>query len=153
MYLIFVRFDENKTTLKTEKIIFIIFLLALILKVTDTPGGNLFSIITLMPLSLLYFPFGFYFLSDKKVDNTTIAFSVISGFLLSTLVIGDLFKLMNWSGATLILVIGLISCLPIAVISYLRYSQPKNLEHVTYYKNIFIRVLVFTILGLILFIL
>ena len=152
MYLIFARFDKNKTTLKTEKIIFIIFLLALILKVTHTPGGKIFSIITLMPLSLFYFPFGFYFLSDKKVDNTTVAFSVVSGLLLSTLVIGDLFKLMNWSGATLVLVVGLVSCLPIAIISYLRYSQPKNLEHVTYYKNIFIRVLVFTLLGLISFV-
>lgn len=134
--------------MRTEKIIFGIFFAGFVLKIFNIPGGSLISIPTLCLFSLLYFPFGFYFLSDKKIDNKTVGFSVLTGLLLSTLVLGFLFNLMHWTGARFMLSFGFLSCIPILVISYLKFSKPKDDTPITYYKNIFLRVSVFMILGL-----
>lgn len=134
--------------MKTEKILAVIVVIGLILKFFHIPGGNILTILSMMVISFFYFPLGFYFLSDKKIDNRTVGFSVLSGFLLSTLVMGCLFKLMSWTGAMVVLSVGIISCLPIAFIAYRKFTTQKEGEHSHYYKNIVIRVVFFGILGL-----
>lgn len=138
--------------MKTEKVIAVILVVGLILKFSHIPGGNILTILSLTTLSFLYFPLGFYFLSDKKIENKTAGFSVLSGLAISILVIGNLFKLMHWPGAMFMIIIGLLSCLPISIVSYLKFNKPQNSEHANYYRNIFIRVMVFMILGLLRFI-
>ena len=134
--------------MKTEKVFVFFIVTGLLLTFFHIPGGKVMSILSLSILSFMYFPFGFYFLSDEKIDNKTVAFSIASGLLLSTLVIGTLFNAMHWPGARFMLVFGLLSCTPIAVISYLKYSKPKEEKMVTYYKNIFIRTAILIGLGL-----
>jgi hypothetical protein len=138
--------------MKTEKIIAIILVIGLILRFFHIPGGSIFTILSMSILSLLYFPFGFYFLSDKKIDNRTIAFSVLSGMVLSIALLGALFKIMHWPGASFMLVFGLAGCIPVAILSYLNHTKPKSEELVLYYKNVFVRVLIVIILGLLSFI-
>ncbi len=138
--------------MKTEKIILGVFLLGFALKLAHIPGGSIFTVLTMTSLSLMYLLFGFYFLSDKKVDNKTVGFSIISGFLFSTVLMGILFKMMHWSGSMVILIVGFISCTPIAIISYLNYTKKEHEEQAGYYKNILIRLAVFLIFGLLSFI-
>ncbi|TBX71088.1 hypothetical protein EZL74_00885 [Flavobacterium silvisoli] len=134
--------------MKTEKVLAVIVIIGLILKFFHIPGGNILTILSMMTISFFYFPLGFYFLSHKKIDNTTVGFSILSGFLLSTLVTGCLFKFMSWTGAMMVLSVGIISCLPIAFIAYRKFTKQKESEHSDYYKNIVVRVAFFGILGL-----
>ncbi|WP_284651160.1 GldL-related protein [Flavobacterium terrisoli] len=138
--------------MRTEKIVFGIFILGFILRMFHIPGGSILPVLSMALLSLFYFPAGFYFLSDKKIDNKTVGFSVVSGFTLSITVLGILFKIMDWTGAFFMLVTGLVSLLPIAIISYVNYTKPKLEELQNYYKNIFIRVMIALIFGLLLFV-
>jgi len=134
--------------MKTEKVVGIFLILGLALKFFHIPGGNVFTILPMTLLALLYFPFGFYFLSYKKIENKTIGFSIASGFALAMLIIGCEFKIMHWPGAMITFITGFITCLPIAVISNLNYTKPKSEETILFYKNIFIRVLIAIIFGL-----
>ncbi|WP_162126949.1 hypothetical protein [Flavobacterium phycosphaerae] len=139
--------------MRTEKIVAAILVVGLILRNFHIPGGTILTVLPMTLLALLYFPFGFYFLSDKKIDGKTVGFSIVSGLLLSTLVIGCEFKVMHWTGAMMVLIFGLVTCLPIAVASYLNFTKSKEGENAVYFKNIFVRVVTFTIFGLLVMVL
>lgn len=134
--------------MRTEKALGVVLVISLIMKLFHIPGGSALCVLSLLTLSFLYFPFGFYFLCDKKIDNKTSGFSILTGFLLTSLLMGCLFNIMHWPGGFIILLIGILSCLPIVIISYLNYTKPKQEEHITYYKNVFIREIVFIIFGI-----
>lgn len=138
----------NQQTMKTEKVLAVILIIGLTLRLFDIPGGSFLTVISMSILSFLYFPLGFYFLSHQKIDNKTVGFSVVSGLFISTAVTGTLFKIMHWPGALMVLLFGLIGCIPIAFLSYTKFTKPKELEFVAYYRNIFVRVLIVIVLGL-----
>lgn len=81
--------------MKTEKILAGLFLIGVIFRLMHWPGGYIAIIISLGILSLLYFPFGFYFLSGKTFKDQVIGLSAVAGMFLSTPVIGILFALMR----------------------------------------------------------
>jgi len=137
--------------MKTEKVIMLFIISGLVLKYFQIPGGKIYFIFSMIVLSLLYFPFGFYFLSDKKIYTKSLAFSIISGFLLSTLVMGVMMNVMHYSNAVMILKCGIISCVPIGFISYLNHLKPKEEKQKQFYKNIFIRLIFFVVFGLLSF--
>ena len=136
--------------MRTEKVLYVIILLGLLLKLFVIPGGSTFIVFGTLFLSIIYFPLGFYFLTSNFNEKSTTTFSILSGFVLSTLLMGELFKLMYWPGAIFLLIVGVLSCSPIAIISYIRFSQPHEIKQVTFYRNMFVRVTLFIIFGLLL---
>jgi hypothetical protein len=112
-----------------ERILAIGILIALILKFSLVPGGDTLTLWTMMLLACIYYPLGFLFFnhiklrsmfkstSYKNVTISKIVFSVVTGLGLSIIVVGSLFKLLNFPGANTMLLSGLIITAIVSVIS------------------------------------
>ena len=130
--------------MKTEKIFWYIFIGSFILRLLNIPGHGLLTVLDLSLLSLLYFPVGFYFFCDKKIQTQNIALSIVSGLFLSIIPIGIMFKLQHYQGKDIFMIMGLASGVIFFIITYfLRKKSSDELR--VYYKNMFLRTLVLSI--------
>ena len=77
--------------MKTEKIFAGLFLLGCVFKLMHWPGASIALILSCGIMSILYFPFGFYFLSGKTFQQQNIGLSVGVGVGLSTAITGIIF--------------------------------------------------------------
>lgn len=135
--------------------------MGIILIVATIPGGSTFTILGLGLLSMLYFYFGFAFFngirardmfkksSYKDIKAIRVVGAIAAGMLLSTVVIGIMFKIMMWAGASAMLLIGFLPVLIIGIISVIKYSSNKD----SYYKRILLRAVIFGGFALFLFLL
>lgn len=159
--------------MKTEKIIAIIFVLAVILKFQHMPGSGVLLVTSLSILAMMYFPAGLYFLSDNpkkismvKSDETldghltsaipekgktqNMAWSVVAGFLLSIVPIAIMFKLQYWPGSQVLLLVSVFTAPIIAAVSYyLMNKGDSSLRR--YYKNMVLRAGVLSFCAILLF--
>jgi hypothetical protein len=113
-----------------ERILAIGIVLALIMKFSLTPGGDIIAFWTMLVLACLYYPLGFLFLNQirlrhifkkvayKNVTALRIILAIVTGIGLSTIVVGSLFKLLNYVGADAMLLSGLIVTAVVLVISF-----------------------------------
>jgi len=98
-----------------------------------------------MVIATLYFPGAFYFFCDKVIKRQNLALSIISGFFLSLIPIGILFKIQYWPGGQLYLLIGTITAPVImAIVLFLKSKAAEDLS--IYYKNMFSRTIVLSVL-------
>jgi hypothetical protein len=142
---------------KTEIIIGVIALLALVLKFLLIPGSGLLTVVSLLTLSCIYCFLAFALFNDirlrqifKKDSYQGITpkkmIGVIGlGFALSEIVIGILFKFQSWNGSTTYLIIGLIFTLIILIVALGAYSKNKASN---FYKGIFARIFIVGGVGL-----
>lgn len=134
--------------MRTEVTFSIVFLIGLLFKFFGWPASGIFLIISLISLSCIYFFGAFYFFCDKIIKKSNIALSIISGFLLSIIPIGILFKIQNWPGATINLLSGIITgFILIGVVLFLKAKASSELT--IYYRNMVIRIIVLTALSII----
>jgi hypothetical protein len=143
----FLYIDRTTQTkrVKTEKILALLFIIALILKLAHIPGANILLILVLSSAMFCYMLLAFYLFSDKEIKQQNIALSIVSGLLLCTVPTGILFKLMFWPGAKEQLSMGLlISPIILIVVYSLKKKAPQNL--IVYYKNMFTRLTILTVL-------
>jgi uncharacterized membrane protein len=133
--------------MKTEKTLLIIAVLASLLKMFHIPGGSIFLVLSLLGLAFCYFPFGFYFLSDKSYKENTLT-SVLFGWLLSVCFIGILFRIMHWPGAMIMNIVGTMSALPLSIFAYSKYKS-SNQENMVYFRNLLIRSFILFIVSLV----
>lgn len=134
--------------MKTEKTLSIIVILASLLKMFHIPGGSVLLILSLLGLALCYFPFGFYFLSDKSYKENTLI-SVLFGWLLSVCFIGIMFRIMHWPGAMIMNIVGNMSAFPLSIFSYSKYKS-SNPENRVYFRNLLIRSIILFMASLVL---
>ena len=106
----------------------------------------------MLSLALCYFPFGFYFFSDKNFKTQNIGISIVFGWLLSVCIIGILFKLMYWPGSSPMLLIGTLTAVPLIGVAILLYIKSTDVLK-NYYKNLLIRTSVLFLLSLLCFLL
>lgn len=141
---------------KTEILLAFFALTGFILSLMLIPGSAIMSILSLSLLSMLYFYFGFALFNGislrdifKKqsyngISGIRIAGAIGTGFALSVIVIGLLFKTRYWPGASAMLITGLPCLLIIIILAGIRYMFGKDL----YYSRILKRTLPFAGLGL-----
>jgi hypothetical protein len=112
------------------------------------PGAGVLMVLSLTFLALCYFPFGFYFFSDKNFKNQKIGISILFGWLLSIAIIGIEFKLMFWPGSQVMLLVG---CMSAAVLLLAGFSLLKKSDEdlKNYHKNLFTRTVVIFVLAMI----
>lgn len=139
--------------MKTEKILAILFLLGFIFKAIHFPGGNLIIIASVFALMLIYFPFGFYFLSGETVKQQVVGWSIGAGFAFHMILCGVLFSLMHWPGAKFMLIIGLVTIVPLTIVMYFLRKNNTKPELVRYYNKLILRGAILTAIGLLLFVL
>ena len=136
--------------MKTEKIFAALFIIGLVLKSIHIPGGNSLLILTLVTLSIAYFPFGFYMLSGSKMQQN-IGLSIGVGMVLSVSVIGILFRVMHWPGAAVMQIFGLITALPLLILVHaLRKKTDLEAEN-DYFRGLILRMTTVSIVALLLF--
>lgn len=131
--------------MKTEKVLAIIVILSTLMKMFHVPGGSVFLILSILTLTILYFPLGFYFLSDKSYKENTIT-SIIFGWLLSVCFVGIMFRIMHWPGAIVMNIVGSMTALSLAIFIYFKYKN-SNHENMVYFRNLLIRSLILFILS------
>jgi hypothetical protein len=146
---------------KLELILAIITLIAIAMKLSLMFGGSSLASITMILLSLIYFPFGFAFLNQipmrkifiknayKAMTSMRIIYAIGVGLSFSAICLGILFKLNSWPGSNQNLIVGLVLLVIILVISLFR-----NIKF-GYENNSFIfrRIGIISILGIIFLIL
>lgn len=133
--------------MKTEKTLLIIAILASLLKILHIPGGSVLLVLSLLGLTLCYFPFGFYFLSDKSFKENTLT-SVLFGWLLSVCFIGIMFRIMHWPGSMIMNIVGTMSALPLSIFAYSKYKS-SNQENRVYFRKLLIRSIILFIVSLV----
>lgn len=143
---------------KTEKILGIIFLLALILKAFNIPGNSMLIGLSVLLLGGLYFYLGFALFNDipiKKIfkkesysnkSKWRIIGTIGIGMMLSTMMVGYLYKLLHYPGSKGMLIIGLIGILIGLSIMVVKNIQGKN----DFYKNMIVRTAIIGMFGLLL---
>ena len=109
-------------------------------------------ILTIGILSMIYFPFGIYFLSGKTFQQQNVGLSIGVGMALSILVVGILFKLMHWPGALAMLIVGLAGVIPLFFVVRMLRNRNTYEERNDYYGQLFLRLSIGVIVGLCLFI-
>ena len=143
----------------TEKITTVLFFLALLFKILNIPGADILLILSIVILSLIYYPFGFAFFNQIKlrrifnkasydgISTKKIIGAVFFGIILSTICIGILFKILMFPGGTIILTIGTISAIAILTFSIIRYVSSKHSFHLFFIK----RAIIITVIGIIVY--
>jgi hypothetical protein len=136
--------------MRTEKTLYIIALAGGVLKFLHVPGASLVLVGALLALSVIYFPLAFYFFSDQNLKQQNIPLSVATGFLLSVIPLGVLFKIQHWEGSRIMLGTGIAGGIFItALIFILGKKAPKELR--LYYLNMKIRSTLMTALAVVFF--
>ena len=134
---------------KAEIIIASLTVISLVLKlVLDYfPGINFLTVLLLSFLSMLYFHLGFAIFntirlrkvfnkeSYKNISALKIFGSIAAGLSLSITIIGILFKVMHWPGASVNLIFGFSGILMVSVLSIVKYLKTKS----PYYTKILSR--------------
>ena len=143
---------------KTEITILTISIIAIGLNFFLVPGGSVLTVFSLGFLATIYFYFSFAIFNSirlrnifkkesyKGITSKRIIGTVGTGFALGITVIGVLFKLLSWPGASVNLVAGLLGLIIVLIIGSIKYFNTKS----TFYLPIFLRTGLFGILGLVL---
>ena len=133
---------------KTELILILLALIALIMKLMYLPGSLILIVLSLPTLSLFYFYLGFAFFngigfrkilkreSYKGISTQRIIIGIGTGFALNIAAIGVLFKIQSYSGASMILFISLFGLGILMIFSVIKMRENTD----NYYANIFKRV-------------
>jgi hypothetical protein len=141
---------------KTELITGIIAIIGIILNFMFVVGGVALTVVSLSFLSCIYFYFGFALFNNigfrkmfKKVSydgKTAIRMigAVATGFVLSMLIIGIMFKINMWIGSQAMLTTSVLPLIIITIIAIVKYIITKA----SYYKAILIRLAIYGSLGI-----
>jgi hypothetical protein len=124
------------------------------------PGGSLLVILFLTLSSMFYFWFGFALFNEIRfrgilrkesyldIHSNKILGGILTGWLMSITILGILFKIMSWTGATIVLASGIIGSIIILIIGFLKYQKSNSL----FYPRVFKRVIIILIIAVALFV-
>ncbi|MEI6820798.1 MAG: hypothetical protein WCL51_02605 [Bacteroidota bacterium] len=141
---------------KTELIFGLLSIIAISLNLLYVPFCNVFTILVLGTFATFYFIFSYPILNNIEVKNiiNNEAMKMIStarkvgtigaGFVLSTTIIGILFKIQSYPGAKFELLNGLYGILIIAIIVVYKYLKTKS----EFYKKALLRIIIIGGFGL-----
>lgn len=136
-------------------------LIALAFNLLFIPGGNVLTVLLLSSLAVLYMYLSFALFNDislkaifkresyKGKSIKRIVGAVLSGLALAVTIIGILFKVQAWPGASVMVGFGTAALSISLVVGVLRYARSKS----GYYTRIFKRIAIYGGLGFILMLL
>jgi len=144
---------------KTELILGIISIFGLVLRLLQVPGSGILIMFTVTTLSIFYYIFGFAIFNNigfrgifnkesyKKTNKKKIIGTIGLGWSISIIIIGGLFKIQLYQGASIQLLFGLILIIILFLIALTRYLKNRSV----YYQRVFKRIIIFGSLGLVLY--
>lgn len=144
---------------KFEWITGLICLVAIILSLLRIPGSGILALLSFTTLATFYYLFSFAYFNNissdglftkaayKNTNAKRIIGTIGLGWALSILIIGALFKLKLWPGASMMQLTGLLSIGVILIIALAFYFRNKS----SYYTAIFKRIAIYGVLSLVLY--
>ena len=145
--------------MKIAEIIFgLTLMISISLKFLDIDGATLMLIVIVCILSLFYWVFSFALLNripfrgifkEESYQHTNakrIVGAILSGIVLSQLIIGILFKIQLFPGSQIILITGLSFTLIILITAYIFYFRNK----IAFYRSVFSRIALYGGIALLL---
>ena len=143
---------------KTERILLIIALVAILLKFMLIAGSGLLITLALLSLAIIYYLLSFAFFNNtplkeifkKQSYNGISVLRIIGtigfGLSLSTVVVGILFVLQSWNGGRMYLLSGLITLLLCTIVAIFRWIKNRSNS----YNVLFSRAAIMGCIGLLL---
>jgi len=143
---------------KAEIILVIVSIIGLASKLLNIPLAGLLFMFSLLSLSLIYYPMGFVFFNNIQLRNVfkkdtytgigwkRIVGAIVTGVVVSTLLIGVLFVIMHYPGGSYILIRGLIGAIVVSIIALVKNRKAKN----EYYSFLLSRMLFAGSMGIVL---
>ena len=130
-----------------ERVVICVAIIGFLLVLTSSLGGATIMIWSLAFLSFIYFAAGYFqpTQTGQKQSVKVAVLKIMSGFTLSILVIGFLFKFMLWNGAAIMLLVGMVGTLIAAIAAFALTRADYNVH------GIIRRSAIWTGLGLVLF--
>ncbi len=137
-----------------EKLFIILVIVSTIYRYVHGIGSILFLILSINTLAILYFCLSFALFNNIKFKNIfkkssyvniskrRIIFSIFSGISLSIALIGVLFKIQDYPGADLLLVLGLFASISITIIALWKNNKVKG----NFYFNILKRTAIISLI-------
>ena len=131
-----------------ERILGIMFVIAIIMKLLLIPGGDILATLSLTFLSLFYLFLGFAFFNKIKLKNIfsqssykdisvlRIMGAIGAGWGFSAICNGILFKMMHWPDAGVYMLSGLIPIFVVAIIALFKFFRSKS----DFYQTILTRI-------------
>lgn len=142
---------------KLEISTLIILIIALIFKLMQYPGGDVLIGLGLSLLAMVYYPLGFFVFNSirlrkilKRESYKGITFwrgfgAVATGIAFSILIMGIVFKLLLFPGASVMLGVGLVTTGISLIVTFIKYISNKES---TFYKRMLIRATIIGFFGL-----
>ena len=118
----------------TEKAVIGIALVGTFFKLQHWPGASILLVIGLSSLAMLYFPLGFYFLTDKSEKIA----AVVSGLFLSLVPLGIMFKVQHWPGASAMLTAAMITA-PLVYLALFFMRKKAQPDSLPFYNSMLLR--------------
>ena len=128
-----------------ERILFGITLIGILFRMQHWPLAGLLLILGLSTLAVFYFPLGALWFGRPTMRDQVIWFSVASGFGLSLMLIGLLFKVQRWSLSDAYVMLGTMFCAILAVLCIVLRSKKPELAH--YFRGVLWRASFFGGIG------
>lgn len=141
-----------------ERILWILFLIGIIFNLALIPGGSILTVLIGGLLAMIYPLIGFFVINDLRINQLLkggglknikplhVIGAIFTGMSMSLFLIGLMFKLMMWPGASAMVFLGVLSSLIIIVISGVKYALSKSV----YYTRVFIRLVPMSVVALLL---
>jgi hypothetical protein len=144
---------------RTELILILLAVIALIMKIFHLPGALILSILGLPTIALFYFYLGFAFFngigfrklfkktSYKGISTQRIIGGIATGWALNASAMGILFKIQSYPGASILLWVGFIGLGFVSIFSLIKVRKSTD----NYYSKILKRVIPFGAICVFLF--
>lgn len=126
--------SAQNITNNTEKAAIGIALLGTLFKLQHWPGASILLVIGLSTLAMLYFPMGFYFLTNQSEKIA----AAVSGMFLSFVPLGILFKVQHWPGASVILTVAMVT-VPLVYLALFFLRKKAQPDSLPFYNSMLLR--------------
>jgi len=144
---------------KFEIIVGLTAIFGIVLKILHLPGSGILTVLAFSTLSMFYYLFSFALFngirlrdifkkeSYKETNAKRIVGAIGLSWAISAIIMGGLFKLQFWNGASMQLMTGLVTLGVILLIATIFYFRNKA----EYYKRVFYRIAIYGVFGIILY--
>ena len=131
--------------MKLEKALVCLFAIGFLMRIAGSPSAGLIMLASALAISLLYLGFSWWLLQEKGQRSNRLTSSVITGILFSLPPVAILFKLQDWQGAGLLLLVSLTYCSIILIVTMLKHRSAND-ETRKYLNGIMIRAGIFAVI-------
>jgi hypothetical protein len=128
-----------------EAILFLIFSIALILRISTAVPTDILMVLTLLVLAILYFFNAFAIIDDPYAGGVESFLHKLASWACSITIIGILFRIENWTNYKLMLMTG--CCTLVIIFPIILYIKSKKTELTHFNSRYVLRIILICLVG------